>query len=102
GPDFYLSHRAGGLFGMVTGIGGGMMKDGLLGEVPHVLKSDLYAGAAPGGAIVVVVGHTYEFSYAISAPLGGALCFGLRFMAIRHNWHLPTARLSARERAEND
>jgi hypothetical protein len=28
------------------------------------------------------------------------LCFALRFMAITRGWHLPAARLSARERAE--
>jgi hypothetical protein len=23
--------------------------------------------------------------------IGGVVCFGLRYMAIRHGWHLPTA-----------
>jgi len=41
-------------------------------------------------------------SYGVSAPAGGALCFGLRFMAIKHGWHLPVAHLSARRRAEVD
>jgi hypothetical protein len=36
----------------------------------------------------------------MSAVAGAAACFALRFMAIRHGWHLPSARLSARERAE--
>jgi len=34
--------------------------------------------------------------------LGAALCFGLRFMAIRYDWHLPSARLSAQQRVKPD
>ena len=41
-------------------------------------------------------------SYGVSALAGGALCFGLRFMAIRHGWHLPVAHLSAQGRAGID
>jgi uncharacterized membrane protein YeiH len=36
--------------GMVTGVGGGMMRDILLAEIPTVLRADLYAIAALAGA----------------------------------------------------
>src|SRR5439155_3995894 len=45
------------LLGMLTGIGGGMLRDVLVADIPAVLHSDLYAVAALAGAIVVVVGH---------------------------------------------
>ncbi|MBZ6079106.1 trimeric intracellular cation channel family protein [Microvirga puerhi] len=90
------------LLGMLTGIGGGMTRDVLLAEIPQVLRSDLYAVAALVGAAVVVIGDRLGFSSGVSAPAGAALCFGLRFMAIRHGWHLPVAHLSARKRAEAD
>ena len=90
------------LLGMLTGIGGGMVRDMLLTEIPHVLRSDLYAVAALAGASVVVIGDALGLPYAVSAPVGGALCFGLRFMAIRHGWHLPVAYLSAQGRAAED
>jgi uncharacterized membrane protein YeiH len=90
------------LLGMLTGIGGGMTRDVLLTEIPDVLRSDLYAVAALGGASIVVMGHLVGLSYGVSALVGGALCFGLRFMAIRHRWHLPTAHLSAQGRAGID
>lgn len=89
------------LLGMLTGIGGGMARDVLLAEIPQVLRSDLYAVAALTGASVVVIGKMLDLSYGISALAGAALCFGLRFMAIRHRWNLPVARLSALPRAEN-
>jgi uncharacterized membrane protein YeiH len=96
---FGLSPIMSALLGMLTGIGGGMMRDVLLTEIPQVLRSDLYAVAALAGASIVVAGHMLGLSNGLSAPVGGALCFGLRFMAIRYGWHLPVAHLSARGRA---
>jgi len=98
--EFGLYPPMAALLGMVTGVGGGMTRDLLLVEIPHVLRSDLYAVAALVGASIVVAGHVLGLSYGVSAPVGGVLCFGLRFMAIRHGWRLPVAHLSARTRAE--
>lgn len=100
--EFGLNPVMAALLGMLTGIGGGMMRDVLLMEIPQVLRSDLYAVAALAGASIVVLGHMLGLSYGISALAGGALCFGLRFMAIRHGWHLPLAHLSARGRMKAD
>ncbi|HWW47005.1 MAG TPA: trimeric intracellular cation channel family protein [Xanthobacteraceae bacterium] len=88
------------LLGMLTGIGGGMMRDVLLAEIPQVLHSDLYAVAALAGASFVVIGDRLGVPYGISALAGAAVCFGIRFMAIRHGWHLPAARLSTRPPAK--
>ena len=88
------------LLGMLTGIGGGMMRDVLLTEIPQVLRSDLYAVAALAGASIVVIGHLMGLPYGASALVGGLACLGLRIMAIRYGWHLPIAHLSARGRAE--
>ena len=100
--QFGLTPVMSALLGMLTGIGGGMTRDVLLAEIPQVLRSDLYAVAALAGASIVVIGDMLGLSYGVSALAGGALCFGLRFMAIRHGWHLPIAHLSARGRAGID
>ena len=99
---FGLSPVMAALLGMLTGIGGGMMRDLLLNEIPQVLRSDLYAVAALAGASIVVIGDTLGLPYGVSALAGGVLCFGLRFMAIRHGWNLPVAHLSAQGRAGID
>ncbi len=99
---FGLSPVMAALLGMLTGIGGGMTRDVLLTDIPQVLRSDLYAVAALAGASVVVIGHIFGVSYGISAFAGGALCFALRYMAIRHSWRLPVAHLSAQGRAGID
>ena len=79
-----------------------MTRDVLLTEIPQVLRSDPYAVAAPAGASIVVIGDMLGLPYSASALGGGALCIGLRFMAIRHSWHSPVAHLSARRRAETN
>ena len=65
-------------------------------------EAGVYAVAALAGASIVVIGNVLGLSYGVSALAGGALCFGLRFMAIRHAWHLPIAHLSAQGRAAID
>jgi uncharacterized membrane protein YeiH len=79
------------LLGMLTGIGGGMLRDLLVAQVPTVLRSELYAVAALAGAAVVVVGHALHLQPTAMAIAGAALCSGLRLMAIRRGWHLPIA-----------
>lgn len=79
------------LLGMLTGIGGGMVRDILITEVPVVLRADLYAVAALAGATVVVMGHALNLSSAASSSTGALICFALRFLAIRYNWKLPVA-----------
>ena len=79
------------LLGMLTGIGGGMVRDVLLAEIPTVLRADIYATAALAGAGVVVIGHFMSLPTVPVAIAGAALCFGLRMVAIRRGWHLPKA-----------
>ena len=80
------------LLGMLTGIGGGMVRDILLAEIPTVLRADIYALAALAGAAVVVIGQFLHSPATASTVVGALLCFGLRVMAIRRGWHLPIAR----------
>ncbi len=90
--DFHLGPVTAMLLGMLTGIGGGIVRDVLSAEVPAVLRGDIYAVAALAGAAVVVLGHLFQIPSPVSAILGAMLCFGLRFVAIRRRWQLPVAR----------
>jgi uncharacterized membrane protein YeiH len=90
------------LLGMLTGIGGGMLRDLLLAEIPTVLRSELYAVAALAGAVVVVVGHVLNFPHTAMAIAGAALCFGIRLVAIRRGWRLPVADLRQWSKAGAD
>ncbi len=81
------------LLGMLTGIGGGVMRDLLVNEIPVVLRADLYALAALAGAAVVVGGHLLHWPPAPTTIVGAILCFVIRFVAIRRGLNLPTATL---------
>jgi uncharacterized membrane protein YeiH len=89
---FNLAPGMAALLGMLTGIGGGMLRDLLVTEIPAVLRAELYAVAALAGASVVVLGDLLHLPPAATTLAGAGLCFGLRFMAIRHGWRLPVAK----------
>jgi len=92
------------LLGMLTGIGGGIVRDLLVARTPTVLQSDLYALAALAGAVLVIVGHGLNWPIVPTAIAGAGVCFGLRLMAIRYGWNLPVARTieSGDEKSERE
>ncbi|HLU60912.1 MAG TPA: trimeric intracellular cation channel family protein [Gammaproteobacteria bacterium] len=79
------------LLGMLTGIGGGMLRDILVARIPMVLRAELYAIAALVGAGVTVIGVHLELPRVPVIVAGALSCFTLRFMAIRYGWRLPIA-----------
>jgi uncharacterized membrane protein YeiH len=89
------------LLGMLTGIGGGIMRDLLLNEVPTVLRREIYALAALAGATVVVGGVLLALPPTLMAIAGAAVCFGIRMLAIVRHWHLPAPASQARHREGN-
>jgi uncharacterized membrane protein YeiH len=79
------------LLGMLTGIGGGIVRDLLLSRVPVVFQGEIYALAALAGAALVVIGHWLHWPTLPTAIGGAVLCFALRIFAMRFKWTLPTA-----------
>ncbi len=79
------------LLGVITATGGGMLRDVLVGEVPTVLRRELYAVPALIGAAIVVavsvLGHGGAGA-AIAAAMG---CFLIRMAGLRFGLGLPTA-----------
>ena len=81
------------LLGMVTGVGGGMIRDVLAGRVPIVLSpSELYAIPAIAGASVVAIGHQFGAPTTLLAVIGATLTISLRLLAIWRGWQAPTPR----------
>ena len=89
---FGLSPFAAMLLGMVTGIGGGIARDVLVARIPVVLQAELYAVAALAGGGVVALAALLQLPQTPAMAAGACLCFGLRYMALRHGWQLPVAR----------
>ena len=90
--EFGLGPVAAVLLGGLTGIGGGMVRDVLVSEVPTVFRAELYAVAALAGASVVVVGDLVGLAAPAVAVAGALVCFGLRMIGVRRGWRLPTPR----------
>lgn len=89
--DFSLPAFSAALIGTVTAVGGGVMRDLLVGRVPSVLREDVYATAALLGAGIVAAGLARGLDRTRVAVLGGIACFALRVLAHRYGWNLPTA-----------
>ena len=80
------------MMGVLTGVGGGIVRDVLVARIPSVLqRHELYAVAAMLGALVVVVGNALALPAAPVAITGAVLCFLLRWLAIRRGWRLPVS-----------
>jgi uncharacterized membrane protein YeiH len=82
------------LLGTLTAVGGGIVRDALVREIPAVLRTELYAVAAFIGAAAVVIGRVLHLPSPEAAAAGALLCFGLRFLAMQRGWHLPISRWS--------
>jgi uncharacterized membrane protein YeiH len=79
--------------GVLTAVGGGIMRDVLAQEEPSVLsaKSELYAlPAAFGSAMVVVIPHL-PIDNSLAAGLTAVFVFALRLLALRFGWRAPRA-----------
>jgi uncharacterized membrane protein YeiH len=77
--------------GVLTGIGGGILRDVLVNQTPTVLEADIYAVAALAAGVVVVIGYKLHYPAFVVLTVGALLCFWLRVMAIYRGWHLPVA-----------
>jgi len=99
---FHTGPVAATLLGTTTGIGGGMVRDVLVMEIPTVLRTELYAVAALLGAAFTVAGQRLGMPLHVAAPLGAALCIALRLLALRYGWHLPVARVKATSASEGE
>lgn len=75
------------MLGLITAIGGGMLRDIMAQKVPVVLKTDVYALASIIGGLAVCLSWRY-----ISIPAASWIGFGivllLRFLAVHYHWQL--------------
>ena len=79
------------LLGMVTGIGGGVLRDMLAGRTPTVLRQEVYALPALAGAAVVAAAWELGVYHWWVGLAAAALCIVLRMLAIRFKWDAPRA-----------
>lgn len=91
----HLAQPEGGVYlqafvGVITGVGGGILRDVLAGNTPYVFIKHFYACASLAGALICI------FLWAVAGELiamslGAAVTLVLRLLAARYRWKLPRA-----------
>jgi uncharacterized membrane protein YeiH len=80
------------LLGTITGVGGGMLRDVLLRQVPTVLREGLYAIPALLGATVLVLAQEAGSTNPVFPVLAAAVCVAVRLFGWRYEVNVPTPR----------
>ena len=73
----------------LTGVGGGIISDILLGKVPSVLRDDFYASCSIIGAVAFYIAVLSGIDITIASVICSAVVFMIRILAILYNWQLP-------------
>ncbi len=77
--------------GVVTGVGGGILRDIMAGDTPYVFVKHIYASASLVGALVCIL--LWRFTGELPAMLSGiAVVLLLRLLSAHFRWNLPRAR----------
>ena len=77
--------------GVLTGVGGGLLRDIMARQTPYILKKHVYACASIAGGIC--------YSFLLSSPVNNdiamitsaALVIAIRLLATHYCWNLPRA-----------
>lgn len=79
------------LLGVVTAVGGGILRDLLAGETPAVFRSgELYALAALAGILALLGAQSLGAPSLVAQALGVSIGTGTRFLGARLGWRGPT------------
>jgi uncharacterized membrane protein YeiH len=88
-----LDHHSNGLvvviLGTLTAVGGGVVRDLLLGHVPFVLTTSVYASTAAAGSLALYLAVRLRVPPTAAMAIGFVVCATLRILAIAFDWQLP-------------
>ena len=76
------------LLGLITAVGGGVMRDLLAQRMPTVLYADVYAVASVAGSFIVCLAAKYHGDMQLASWAGFFVVVVLRFCAIRYRWQV--------------
>ena len=83
--------------GVIAAVGGSVLRDLLMNlTIAMMHVGSLYAVAAAGGTVVLVVAVTLGAPVAVSAIAGTSITLVIRMLAVRFGWTLPEQRALSR------
>ncbi len=80
--------------GMITAIGGGILRDVFVREIPIVFVKEVYAIASIVGIVVFYVILSSGVDIQIASIIGIVVGTGIRLFSMKYNWNLPKVRES--------
>jgi len=80
--------------GMITAIGGGILRDVFVREIPIVFVKEVYAVASIIGIVIFYGLLSFDVDVQISSVIGIIAATGIRLLAMKYNWNLPKVRES--------
>jgi len=78
--------------GVITAIGGGILRDVFVREIPIVFVKEVYAVASIIGIVIFYVILYYGGDMQVASIIGIVLATGIRLLAMKYNWNLPKVR----------
>lgn len=78
--------------GMLTGIGGGILRDIMAGQIPVVLRKHIYALAALAGSTIYYLATILDLPISLRVLFGSGITILLRMLATYFRWSLPSIR----------
>ena len=78
--------------GVITGVGGGMLRDMMTNTMPKVLRKRVYAVASLIGGALYYVLHLIGVNDILSAVICMVTIFVLRVLATVYKWNLPSVK----------
>lgn len=79
------------LLGVITAVGGGVIRDVLLNRIPVILQKEIYASAALVASSIVVIGSFFtEFSADLISIIALVVCCTIRLLSLYYKWNLPS------------
>jgi uncharacterized membrane protein YeiH len=80
--------------GMITAIGGGILRDIFVREIPIVFVKEVYAVASIIGIVIFYGLLSFDMDVQVSSIIGIVSATGIRLLAMKYNWNLPKVRES--------
>jgi len=77
--------------GVLTGVGGGVLRDVMAGNTPYIFVKHVYASASIIGAVVTIV-LMHFFGELVGMVAGAVIVFIVRILAAYFKWNLPRIR----------
>ena len=78
--------------GMLTAVGGGILRDMFVNEIPMVFVKELYASASFLGVVVFYIILIAKFQIEVATIGSIVVTTILRLVAMKYNWNLPKVR----------